>query len=248
MELPPPPPPRLEPDAGSARGGLLEDIEAYYTAPLRWDARDWEYFAGTLAAIGVARHFDTDVRTHFTQGQSPPHGSYDLQDALPAASLLVGTELYSWAFADHAGATVAWNMVEATGLAAITNYALAYASGRERPYQTSDPNLWGDGGSSFPSLHVTAAFAIGTVFAESGDEEHVWLTRFAGYGIAAYTAYLRLRHDQHWFSDTVAGAALGSSTALFVLHRSGERSSLSQLSVDPLPGGAMLAYHTTLPY
>lgn len=249
MELPPPPVPHVE-ESTSARSGLLGDIEAYYTAPLHWDARDWEYFAGTLAAIGIADHFDTDVRTHFMQGQGAPRSSDDLQDALPAASLVVGTYLYSWAFGDHAGWTAGWNMVEAAGLASVTNYALAYATGRQRPYQTSDPNRWEAGGSSFPSLHVTATFAIGTVFAESGDEEHVWLTRFAGYGLAAYTAYLRLKHDQHWFSDTVAGAALGASTAVFVLHRSRGREgfSQSQISVDPLPAGAMIAYHTTLPY
>jgi membrane-associated phospholipid phosphatase len=232
--------------ATTAGDGLLGDIAAYYTAPLHWDAHDWEFFAGALAAIGVAHSFDRRVREDFVHGNGTSGSSDDLEDALPAAALLAGTFLYSGVVDDSAGWKTEWNMVEAAGLASVTNYAVAYATGRERPYQTSDPNRWGSGGSSFPSLHVTAAFAVGTVFAESSN--YVWFARFVGYGLAGFTGYLRLKHDQHWLSDTVAGAALGSSTGMFVLHRSQEREPSSQLSLEPIPGGAMLAYHATLPY
>ena len=71
-------------------------------------------------------------------------------------------------------------------------------------------------------MHASAAFAIGTVFAESGDEEHRWLRRTLGYGIAGATAYARLHDNVHWFSDVVAGAAIGFSTARFVMHRDDE--------------------------
>src|SRR5690242_4173665 len=48
----------------------LEDAAAYYTAPLRWNGRDWEYFGGALAAIAVAHHYDTQARTHFERGSA----------------------------------------------------------------------------------------------------------------------------------------------------------------------------------
>jgi membrane-associated phospholipid phosphatase len=245
--LPPPPTQTTEPEAPSAGSQLLGDITAYYTAPLSWTARDWGFFAGTLAAIGVAHHFDSDVRTHFAAAlPTAARNSYDLEDAAPAAALVLGTWGFSLVASDQAAWHVTWNMVEALGLSTATDYAIAYATGRERPYQTSDPNRWRAGGTSFPSEHVTAAFAIGTVFAESGDEEHIWLTRFAGYGIATFTAYQRLKHEQHWLSDTVAGAALGGSTALFVLDRAEQRRDGPHISLEPIPGGVRLAYRTDL--
>jgi membrane-associated phospholipid phosphatase len=103
-------------------------------------------------------------------------------------------------------------MLEAAGFSSITAEALKYAAGRERPDETTSVNDWRDGGSSFPSLHTTAAFAIGTVFAESGDDDYRWLRRAVGYGMASATTYLRLHDNQHWLSDTVAGAALGIAT------------------------------------
>ncbi|HWY94854.1 MAG TPA: hypothetical protein VNX69_06675, partial [Steroidobacteraceae bacterium] len=44
---------------------VLEDAKLYFTAPIRWDARDWLYFGGALAAIGVAHEYDGNVRRHF---------------------------------------------------------------------------------------------------------------------------------------------------------------------------------------
>ncbi len=142
--------------------------------------------------------------------------------------------------------TAAFAMAEAAGLSSLTGFALKYAAGRERPYQTTGPNHWGAGGSSFPSLHATAAFAIGTVFAESGQGGYRWVTRILGYGVAGFTAYERLRHNDHWLSDVVAGAALGASSAVFVLHRTYGGPS-SDFSLVPLDGGLMLAFHATLP-
>jgi membrane-associated phospholipid phosphatase len=232
--------------------GLLLDIKDYYTAPLHWDVKDWAYFGGSLAAIAAAHHYDTQVRTHFTKGLTPPLSTktYDLQDALPAAATVAGTWLFANLIDDNDGRKEVWAMVEASGLSTVTSYALKYAGGRLRPDQTSDPNSWRKSGSSFPSVHATAAFAIGTVLAESGNDEYRWMRRFLGYGMAGFTGYERLKHNAHWLSDVVAGAALGASTASFVMHRtyhSNGNSVNSSLMVVPVDGGAMLSYNLTLP-
>jgi membrane-associated phospholipid phosphatase len=232
--------------------GLLLDIKDYYTAPLHWDARDWAYFGGSLAAIAAAHHYDTQVRTHFTKDLKPPlsTNTKDLPDALPAAAAVAGTWLFANLIDDNDGRKEAWAMVEAAGLSTVTSYGLKYAAGRQRPDQTSDPNSWRKSGSSFPSVHAAAAFAIGTVLAESGNDEYRWVRRFVGYGIAGFTGYERLKHNAHWLSDTVAGAALGASTASFVMHRTyhtNGNSVVSALTVVPVEGGAMLSYNLTLP-
>jgi membrane-associated phospholipid phosphatase len=245
--LPPPPPPP-EPTASSPRSPLLDDIVAYYTAPLSWSARDWEFFAGTLAAIGVAHHFDSDVRTHFAENlPGAARNSYDLQDAAPAVAMLVGTWGFSLVTSDQTAWHVSWNMLEALGLSTATDYALAYATGRERPYQTSDPNRWRAGGSSFPSEHVTAAFAIGTVLAESGNDRYRWVRRVLGYGVAGFTAYERLDHNAHWLSDTVAGAALGMASARFAMNRRLAAESVMSVGLAPLDHGVMVSATAHLP-
>jgi undecaprenyl-diphosphatase len=133
-------------------------------------------------------------------------------------------------------------------LSGVSAYALKYAGGREGPDQTSNPNEWLKGsGGSFPSFHSTAAFAVGTVLAESGSDDYRWLRRLLGYGLGIATSYERLKHNQHWLSDTVAGAALGTASARFTMNRTYASGSDSNVALVPVEGGAMLTYRITLP-
>src|SRR3974390_2750627 len=52
------------------RKGLVADIEAYYTAPLRWDGAQWLLFGGALGAVALAHNYDKQVRTHFVDNSS----------------------------------------------------------------------------------------------------------------------------------------------------------------------------------
>jgi membrane-associated phospholipid phosphatase len=231
-------------EAAEPERSLFDDTKLYFTAPLRWETQDWAGFAGTVFAIGIAHEFDSSVRNAFTSpaqaldGQDPN----STRDAIPALALLAGT----WAFGalshEKTGSHEAWNMAEAVGFSAVDTVLLKYIGGRRRPNETTSPDEWFQGGDSFPSLHVSAAFAIGTVFAESGDDEHRGWRRTIGYGIAGATAYTRLNDNVHWFSDVVAGAAIGMATARFVMHRDEGTTRHSGFSVVPVDGGAMLTY------
>lgn len=232
---------------------LLHDIEAYYTSPLHWDGKDWAYFGGALALLAASHHYDTQVRTHFiAEGYTKPLGGStdDLKDALPMIGAVVGTWAYANMINSEDGLHETWNMVEAGGLSVVDSYALKIVAGRERPDQTSDPNEWRKSGSSFPSIHAAAAFAIGTVLAESGNDDYRIVRRFLGYGaVAAFTAFERLKHNAHWLSDDVAGAEIGGATGHFVLERAEERREARNnysFSLVPVEGGAMLTYNLTI--
>jgi len=230
--------------------GLASDIKRYFTAPLHWDRGEWAWFGGALVAIGAAHHYDTQVRTHFvkTLGPSMTTNSKDVQDALPAAAVFVATWGYANLIGDTNGRGEAWAMLEAAGLGSVTGYALKYAVGREGPDRTSNPNQWRkSGGNSFPSVHTTGAFAVGTVLAESGSDDYRWLRRLLGYGLGAATGYERLKHNAHWLSDTVGGAALGIASAHFAMNRRDRKDEDTGLSVVPVERGAMLTYHLSLP-
>jgi membrane-associated phospholipid phosphatase len=242
------------PDAPAAQqqpgSGILTDIKLYFTAPLRWDARNWAWFGGALLAIGVAHHYDTQVRTHFVKSLGPGQtfNSDDVQDLIPTVAVVGLTWSYATLAGDSAGRRETGAMVEAAGLSAVTAYALKYIIAREGPDETSNPNQWfKGGGDTFPSFHSTAAFAVGTVLAESGSDEYRWLRRLLGYGLGVVTSYERLKHNAHWFSDTVAGAAIGGATANFTMHRRYGSDEQSSLSVVPVEGGAMLTYRLNLP-
>ncbi|HEY7889874.1 MAG TPA: phosphatase PAP2 family protein [Steroidobacteraceae bacterium] len=241
------------PPAKSLAARTLEDAQAYYTAPLHWNGRNWEFFGGALAAIAVAHHYDTQARNHYDQGYRSPLGPKEsgaLSDALPGAALFLGTWGYAHLIGNSAGKGEAWNMLESGGLSLVNAYALKYILRREGPADTTDPNNWFKGGSpSFPSEHTTAAFAVGTVLAESGNPQFRWVRRVIGYGVGFGTAYLRMKHNAHWLSDTIAGGALGMATAHFVMNRSAERDEdeSANISLMPTQGGVMLAFSANFP-
>ena len=221
---------------------FVHDAGLYFTAPLRWDATDWLYFGGTVAAIGASHALDDTVRNHFAgahpllDGQDP----HSTRDAVPAAALLGGTWLLATVTGDQFGKGESYSMIEAALFSSVTVEALKFAAGRARPDESLSSDEWRTGGSSFPSLHASAAFAIGTVFAESGNDDYRWLRRFIGYGAAAATGYLRLHDNAHWLSDVVAGAAVGVATAHFSINRRLERVQHLDglnLSVAPIQGG-----------
>jgi len=226
-------------------GSTLEDTKQYFTAPLRWDTEDWLYFGGALAAIGVAHEFDTRVRDHFTGDEKTAlnggQNKNSLRDAAPTVALIAGTGLYAAFIRDSDGYRETWALLEAGAFSGITAEALGYLGGRARPDASASPNDWRSSGDSFPSLHVSVAFAVGTVFAESGNDEYRWLRRLVGYGIASGTAYVRMKENVHWFSDTVAGAALGIATARFVLNRE-DGEDHGAIAFGPAEKGWQLSY------
>ena len=221
-------------------------MRLYVTAPIRWDERDWLYAGGVVAAIATSHHYDSQVREHFITNSPDLTDKHSTKDALPAVAVLAGTWALSWVWDDDAGYREARNMVEAGAFSVATVYATKQFVHRERPNVTADSSNWKDG-DSFPSLHVAFAGAIGEVLAESGGDNYRWVRRVLGYGLIAGSAYLRLQHNQHWLSDTVTGAALGMSTAHFVVNRnrpydSSSSSSSSSLTVLPIDNGVALNY------
>ncbi len=100
--------------------------------------------------------------------------------------------------------------VVAAGAGALV---LKEAVGRARPEQSAgDSHSFHpfSGRLSFPSGHSTEAFALAeSIRLASGSRWTPWLT----YPAAALVGWSRIRDDQHWTSDVVAGAALGVWTA-----------------------------------
>ena len=219
-------------------------------APIHARRPQWVGFGAALGAIALAHQYDDDVRAHFVPESAPQTGdkdTHDGSDAVPAALIVAGTWVGSFVTDDQDGRAETRAMLEAAALSSAAALVIKQAAGRPRPFESDDPDVWRQGGDSFPSMHTTAAFAIGTVLAESGNDRYRWLRRVLGYGVAAGTAYKRLDHDAHWLSDTVAGGALGLATARFVLKRRDlEERRRGRVGIVPTDGGVEISYTVSL--
>ncbi len=233
------PSPTAEPES-TQTARLPDDLRAFASAPLRWRGKEWFRFAGVVAAVGAAYHYDDKVRAHFANDGEPNY--HEVVDAMPAALAFGGTWFAAKLAHNEEASWEAAVMRRAIVLETISSEVMKVAFRRKRPGPGVPPDHWGGGGLSFPSGHTAAAFAIGTVLAESGDDKHRLLRRVIGYGVGIGTGYQRLNHDAHWLSDTVAGAALGIAAAKFVMKRRERTDPRGAFSVQPMDGGTMLTY------
>jgi membrane-associated phospholipid phosphatase len=228
---------------------VVSDVKDYVTTPLHAGRPQWVRFGAALGAVAFAYQLDDDVREHFGTVTSPVGTSADTRDgrdAAPAVLALGGTWLAAVLADEDDGRREAGAMLESAALSGAAAYALKELAGRERPYVTADEGDWKDDGEAFPSVHTTAAFAIGTILAESGNDRRRWLRRALGYGLAVGTAYARMDHDAHWLSDTVAGAGLGIATARFVMKQRDSREQRSRFGLVPTEHGIAIGYTVDL--
>jgi membrane-associated phospholipid phosphatase len=116
-------------------------------------------------------------------------------------------------------------LTEGLLLAGVTRIVLGVATGRTRPYLNRDPWTfsppgWKDERQSFPSGHAAFACVASTVLADRISHPIATGVLFA---LAALTGVSRISDDQHWFSDVVAGSALGIAAGAYVVSRERSR-------------------------
>ena len=151
--------------------------------------------------------------------------------------------------------TAGWSDVlivaEATSVAMLINTVVKYAVGRARPYAWTGDDPYGettDANLSFFSGHSTFAFAVsvsaGTVYLMQG-MPGAPAALGAGLVLSAFTAYLRMAAEQHYLTDVLAGAALGSLVGWavpFLFHRPAKASATAAPAVVLPTGGFALAF------
>lgn len=201
-------------------------------APVQWsDARWLGLFAGAAAAV---MPLDRDgqrlmQRTWVQESRLLSRGA-DVFNAYGSPGVFVGSAaLYvaGWATGRTDLARLGMRAGEAIVLSGIVGGGIKGVVGRARPYQSpgkpGDFRLFSgvsDGArQSFPSGHVTAAFAFAGAVDRELRASHPAQARWAGpllYTAAALTGYARMHADKHWASDVVMGAGLGLVSARVV--------------------------------
>jgi len=112
------------------------------------------------------------------------------------------------------------SLAEATIYSTGITYVLKSVLGRSRPFRNTghndfNPFQTSEDKTSFPSGHITAAFAFSTVMADQIDNM-AW--KIGWYGAATFVGISRVYHDKHWASDIVLGSAIGYFVGRFVLN------------------------------
>jgi len=146
-------------------------------------------------------------------------------------------------------------VAEATAYAADLNQLVKFSVARQRPFARAglpDPDTSQvgrhDANASFYSGHTSLAFVLaasaGTVatLRRYRLAPLIWIT---GAVVGAATAYLRMAADQHYFTDVLTGAAVGTGVGIAVpyyLHRPREARGVSGLALLPTPGGVTALY------
>lgn len=142
-------------------------------------------------------------------------------------------------------------ITEAVGIAGVLNMTVKYLVARQRPYayygRAPAPGDPYDHNVSFYGGHASMTFAsaaaAGTVYLMRGYPGAAWVLG-GGLALAAFTGYLRIAADKHWFTDIMVGAAVGGLVGWaipYLFHRpSGSGSQGSRIM--PAPGGIAIAF------
>ena len=119
-------------------------------------------------------------------------------------------------------ADIAFHTTESVVLASLASQLIRGPLGRSRPKETNFEDQYdfhafqGFGNfkyRAFPSIHTTSAFAVATVYTLEAHRRNPtagWIVGPIAYAIAAGPGLARLYNGQHWASDILAGAFVGT--------------------------------------
>lgn len=130
-----------------------------------------------------------------------------------------------------------WQSLDSTAISSVSAELLKISFSRARPDQGNDPNKWFKGRccDSFPSGEVTLQASFVTPFIARYAQEHPWI--WALELLPAYDAIARLKSQEHWQTDVIAGWALGSAIGYWTSTRQ------TPFSVQILPRGLTIGFY-----
>jgi hypothetical protein len=220
---------------------LKHDAVQMATAPLHWEGGDWAKFGLGVAAVGGAILLDRDLRRIVERNSTSglvrvadavaPFGSYY------SFGVLGGFYLGGKLFQNDKALSVAQDGLASSAIAAgVISPLLKLAVRRERPNQADSTFDRDRGGMSFPSGHTTQAFAVASVIAAHYDS--FWV-RAAAYSLAGLVGLSRMQQGEHYASDVLAGALIGTAVgnAVVKFHESERLHIAFAPSMNPRSGG-----------
>jgi hypothetical protein len=202
------------------------DSVALVKAPADWNKAEWERLGGCALLVGGLMFFDKDVDRAAQKQRSP------FTDRLAGVTAALGDQygfhvsgalLIAGALFNHENMRESGrDAIEAGVLAYVLDTLVKRAVGRERPSESNGRTVFVPGSrhDSFPSGHATEAFAVASVISARSKS---WIIPVIAYSAATIVAIDRVNTRDHFASDVLAGAFLGSAVGHFIVNRHGEK-------------------------
>ncbi|HEY6907141.1 MAG TPA: phosphatase PAP2 family protein [Ignavibacteriaceae bacterium] len=195
----------------------LDDGLHILIAPAGFSGKDWAITGAVLGGTALSLTLDTGIRDVVSRNRTSTMDGVTkigkfYGEVTPAIGLSAGLYAAGLLFNERSVSLTGRLLAESLLYAGTINVILKFVFSRSRPY-TNNGNM--DFGNyafnndyySMPSGHTTVAFTVSTVLAER--IQNVYAT-IGLYGLASLTAYQRIYSDNHWFSDTVLAAVIGT--------------------------------------
>src|SRR5579859_1203335 len=194
------------------------DQKEIWTSPakLRLSDTQWLFpLSGITAGLFVT---DRDFSKHLSQSPGTINHYKTLSNA--GVGALIGGGAGMWLLG-HVSHNEHWSETgflagEAALNSLVVVESMKYSLQRERPYQGNGSGSFFQGGTSFPSEHSAAAWAVAGVVAH---EYPGPLTKLLAYGLASLVDVSRLKSRQHFPSDVVVGSMIGNLVAQNIYSR-----------------------------
>src|SRR5215469_14432534 len=199
-------------------GRFLTDQKQIWTSParLRWPDANWLLpLSGITAGLFVT---DAQMSRHISHNPTTV-SHYNTASNAGVAALLGGAGamwLLSYPKHNEHWRETGFLAGEAVLNSLVVVEAMKYPLGRERPNQDNSNGNFFSGGTSFPSEHAAASWAVASIVAH---EYPGPLTKILAYGLATFVDYSRYRARQHFPSDVFIGSVIGNMVAGDIYNR-----------------------------
>lgn len=215
------------------------DLKQAFTKPFHMQKNDWPK-VGEFVALEVALSFaDEKIQENALSLRNQNKTVRDINEyvtqfgGLYEVYTLVGMGTVGYLFKKPKMLTTTFLATQAYLTGSAVEGVLKFVTGRQRPDFLLDASgrvdpafrgplssardIYGNKVSgSWPSGHTTVAFAAATVFAMEYKDKP--LIPILSYSVATLIGLSRMVENRHWFSDVVAGAALGYLTGRQVVN------------------------------
>ena len=185
---------------------LAADQKDIWTSPFHLKPADAKWL---LPMGGIATGmFLTDPQSSYAMRLDHLHALRVASDAGAASAAGMTGAMYLWGHLAHnerareTGVLATEAMINALGV----DYAMSYATGRERPIPSNFHNNFFQGGTSFPSDHAALTWAFASVVAQEYPHP---VAEVGAYGLALGISLARAASDEHFLSDALVGGLLG---------------------------------------
>ncbi len=213
--------------------------------PIKWDGIDYvKLGVMSFLTYEIMLNYDQPIRTAVLKDQKY-YKSFPIEfgrvwgEIYSPAVLFSGFAAYSLLTNDIRSRKIAYEIGQASIYAGALSFLLKLAIGRSRPYLNEGTHsfrpfssIFNQDNKSLPSGHSTVAFILSTVLSRNAKSP---VLKVLAYLPAVLTLISRVYQDQHWTSDTFAGAALGYFIATWVVDQhENNKSIIETSSVYPL--------------